>query len=486
MATANFEDVVPKASHHATPTCVAPSADDDLIRGGSALVGGPVGTHARLGSGWWSPLRVLVALTAVGFLVGEWQRLPCMINGWGDGRYLAMCYSDIPPLYALRGFADGVFPYIDPATPTDQVLEYPVLTGLFIALAAWLTPAAANNATLWFFNVNSVMLFACLVVAVLATALTVRRRPWDAAMVALAPGVILCATINWDLLAVCLLALALLAWSRSRPGLAGVLIGLAAAAKFYPILILWPLLWLCIRAWRISAFARCAVGALAAWLVVNVPFMLINFDGWSRFYSFSSDRGEDFGSVWFVLTNAGRGVAASGLNRWASVAFAVLAIAVAALILLARRRPRVAQVAFLTVAAFLLTNKVYSPQYVIWLIPLAALARPRWRDFLIWQACELAYFAGIWLYLAQMDGDKGIPVGWYSAAIMVHLVGTAWLAGMIVRDVLRPQCDPVRSDGEPADGDDPGGGVLDRSPDVVSGGSGAGHPHSTRSSGRHG
>ena len=34
---------------------------------------------------------------------------------------------------------------------------------------------------------------------------------------------------------------------------------------------------------------------------------------------------------------------------------------------------------FLIVVAFTLTNKVYSPQYSLWLVPLAVMARPRWR-----------------------------------------------------------------------------------------------------------
>ena len=61
--------------------------------------------------------------------------------------------------------------------------------------------------------------------------------------------------------------------------------------------------------------------------------------------------------------------------------------------------PRLAQLGFLVVAGFLLVNKVYSPQYVLWLLPLAVLARPRWRDQLVWQAGEVAYFARVWWYL---------------------------------------------------------------------------------------
>ena len=39
-----------------------------------------------------------------------------------------------------------------------------------------------------FYDWNVILLFVCLLVTVVATALTVRRRPWDAAMVALAPA----------------------------------------------------------------------------------------------------------------------------------------------------------------------------------------------------------------------------------------------------------------------------------------------------------
>ena len=40
--------------------------------------------------------------------------------------------------------------------------------------------------------------------------------------------------------------------------------------------------------------------------------------------------------------------------------------------------------------AFLLTTKVWSPQYSLWLVPLIALARPRWRLALVWQFTEIA------------------------------------------------------------------------------------------------
>jgi hypothetical protein len=102
---------------------------------------------------------------------------------------------------------------------------------------------------------------------------------------------------------------------------------------------------------------------------------------------------------------------------------------------------------------------------VLWLIPLAALARPKWRDFLVWQTCEVIYFLGIWLYLAYTgSGDKhqGLPTEGYQLVILIHILGTLYLCAVVVRDVLLPERDVVRRDGS----DDPTGGVLDRAPDV--------------------
>jgi uncharacterized membrane protein len=190
--------------------------------------------------------------------------------------------------------------------------------------------------------------------------------------------------------------------------------------------------------------------------------MLADLDGWARFYEFSRERGVDFGSPWFALSLMGIDLPAGILNGVAMGSFAVACGAVAWLALRAPRPPRLASLALLTVGAFVLTNKVYSPQYVLWVLPLAVLARPRWRDLLIWQGLEAAYFVGIWWYLVGYGTeDKGLADGWYVAAIAAHWVGTAWFMALVVRDVLRPEHDPVRSDGFAEDRDDPGGGVLD-------------------------
>ena len=139
------------------------------------------------------------------------------------------------------------------------------------------------------------------------------------------------------------------------------------------------------------------------------------------------------------------------------------------LTLAAPRRPRLPQLCFLVLAAFLMTNKVWSPQYVIWLVPLAVLARPRLWPYLLWQLAEVVYFCGIWGFLIfvyagegnQVAGYGGISTGWYFAVLAARFLTVALLAAYVVRDILRPERDVVRAAGH----DDPAGGVLDHAQD---------------------
>ena len=164
-----------------------------------------------------------------------------------------------------------------------------------------------------------------------------------------------------------------------------------------------PLLLLCLRAGRMREFTKTLAAGVIAWLAVNVPVMIVAPSGWARFYAFSKDRGADWGSIWYMFEHFSVPVLGnpqlSALNPLSAVFFAAACAAIAVLALAAPRRPRLPQLCFLVLAAFLMTNKVWSPQYVVWLVPLAVLARPRLWPYLLWQLAEVAYFFGIWGYL---------------------------------------------------------------------------------------
>ena len=384
-------------------------------------------------------------------------------------QFQAHCYTDIYPLYYGEGLSAGKVPYY------GHPVEYPVLIGGAMQLAAWVVRPISDPFTRGreFFDVTIVLLTLFAIAGVLATAyLAGRARRWTALGVALAPAVILGAFINWDLIAMGLVMLGMAAWAARRGALAGVLIGLAVATKFYPLLFFGPLLLLCVRAGRMREFWVTFGSAAAAWLAVNVPVMIAAPSGWARFYQLSETRSADWGSIWyFFQTEHWPGVGTTSVHALNTISALVLlagAAAIAVLTLAAPRRPRVAQVFFLVLAVFLLSNKVWSPQYVVWLAPLVVLARPRVGAYLLWQLAEVAYFFGIWAYLITfaVNGPSasqvgGISTGLYFAALLARFLTVLLLCGLVVRDILHPAGDVVRT----GEVDDPAGGVLAGAPD---------------------
>jgi len=434
------------------PTSVAlPSRDDPLVAAVSEPIGGPAGERVRRVSRWWTPLRIALAVACAVLALGVIADASCHSDGWAErdrDTWVQLCYSDVPFLYRERGLADGDMPY------RDAYLEYPVLTGAAMyatAVAARVVtgvtdPDAANLPLVEgvrFYEITAILMAVCALIVVISTGRTVRRRPWDAMLVAASPALLLSATINWDLLAVAFMALAILAWTRERPGLTGLLIGLGAAAKLYPVLLLGALLLVALRAPdRRDALGKAgsaAGAAVVSWVAVNLPVYLWAPDGWLAFWTFNRDRGAEFGSPWLAIDLLAPGLLPDRIDVLVVAAGLVLLVAIVALTGWAPEPPRLAQLAFLAVAAFVLVNKVWSPQYALWLLPLAVLARPRWRDILIWQAAEVVYFIAVWWYLGSAIGATG-----YAYAIIVHAAGLIYLMVLVARDILNPARDPVR------------------------------------------
>ena len=415
---------------------------------------------------------VLIAASVLAMVLAFAEKVPCRSGAWNyyTKQFQDACYTDIYPLYYNEGLANGQVPY------REHHVEYPVLIGGAMQAAAWLVRNV--DATIRgreFYDVTVVLLALCAVAAVLATAYAAGpERRWQALLVALSPALILNAFVNWDLIAMALTALGIAAWAARRTVWAGVLLGLGVATKFYPLVVLGALLLLCLRAGRLREFAKTLAAAALAWLAVNLPVMIVALPGWATFYVFSKDRGADWGSFWYMFEYFGLpklgDYQLSALNKMSAAALVVAFAAIILLALAAPRRPRLPQVCFLLLAAFLMTNKVWSPQYVVWLVPLAVLARPRLWPYALWQLAEVGYFFGIWGYLLfeyRIDGHsfagyQGISSGWYFTLLVARFLAVALLAAYVVRDILHPERDVVRAPGH----DDPAGGVLDQAPDA--------------------
>ncbi|MCU1596184.1 MAG: putative transrane protein, partial [Frankiales bacterium] len=548
-----------------TSTTVLPSTDDPVVAAAVEAIGGRPGRHARIGERRLaSPTAFLILLTLLTSLLGFLQKAPCRDGStWvHEHQYTRACYTDVVALYSAEGLSNGEAPYY------DHPVEYPVVIGGVMQLSAVLArgldtvaPDAAESRAVdavrkaqvaaaastddkaatarltaaigardykravargrHFYDVTWLLVTICALIVTVTTCRLAGRRPWDAALFALSPALLVHATTNWDLVAVALAGLAMLAWARRNPALAGVLLGLATATKLYPVLFLIPLLLLCFRARQVRAWALTALLTVLVAVGVTAPVYLtapsyaevsgtqvkvlsspwsnLGKDGISalaphhtvngvkatnatyRFIDLNKERGADWDSLYLqvqhlhtdkgalkgarngladLVTDAG--VPPTKLNRGVAILEVLGMLLLSGLVLLAPRRPRLPQVLFLTTVVFLLLNKVDSPQYVLWLVPLAALSHPRWRPFLAWQAAEIAVLASRFYFFVGNDKPgQGIAIGWFFAMVLLRDLLLLVFAGHVVRDIVRPDRDVVRRDGV----DDPAGGVLDGAPD---------------------
>lgn len=407
----------------------------------------------RTSQRFFTPARVLILLTTLAAVLAVLQKSFCRINGWGQPEvYFAGCYSDWTALYGGRGLAENALaPLAEGST-----FEYPVLAAVIAsltALAAQYLPSFGLDDTLLYFDVNFLCVVILWIVTVVVTAKSSGRRPWDAAMVAVAPGIILAGSINWDLWAVALMMLGLWLFGGGKPGWAGVMLGLGTAVKVFPMLALGALLILAVRSLRFAPLAWTLLGTVGAWLAVNVPLMIVNTEAWALFYTFSAERPPGWSSIWQVWNelmgdDGPLSVTGANLGLLSTGAFILCCALIFLLGVSVRHRPRVAQLALLIVAAFILCNKVYSPQFVVWLVPLVALALPNWRDFLIWQLAEVLHFFAIWGYLSSSSsGHENVhqmDTNIYVLAVLGHVAATLFIVSKVIYQMIRPETDPVR------------------------------------------
>lgn len=382
--------------------------------------------------------------------------------GWtGAEQYTTGCYSDAVPFWGLRGVAAGQVPYF------QARMEYPVLTGALIwiegLVARVVGGARADAAT--FLGVatlaNTILAFAILEMMRGAHAGLTRQYAW-----ALAPPLVLYLGHNWDLLAGTFAVAAMLAAARGGLVRATALAALGGAAKLFPVLML-PLLGLAAlfapgRPWRARGVAAAALVAVAvaAWGAVNVPVAALAFDNWREFYAFSSERAGTAASVWELMTQFGWWATdIPTRNGWSFVLF----VGGAATIVMVGWRRHGAHPWLLfppVLAWFLLTNKVYSPQFDLWLWPLLVLTGTRARPMALFLLGDIAaYFAEFWMFAGMEGASPSATQGDILAAAIVRGVAMLWLIHAAVRDPAprwSDQLRPAASSGSARAGGAPG------------------------------
>ena len=365
-------------------------------------------------------LGVVLACVLGSMAVGVAQKARCADGAWeGNEQYRYLCYSDIVPLVGTEQLAGGRLPFLDACRESENNCdEYPVLTMYLMRAAAWMGGIGYTG----FYFANALLLTGCAVaVAVSLWVLAGRRALWFA----LAPTLIVYGTMNWDLFAVALATGAFIAWVKDRDEWAGVLLGLGAAAKFYPALLVLPLFLQGMQDREPNRSVRILWWSAGTWIAVNLPFAISGPSAWMEFFRFNAERAPDWDSLWNIAADIWPATTLrTGVVNVASAAAFVTLTAVL-WVWKARREPGFHRwtLGFPILVAFLLTNKVYSPQYGLWLLPWFVLAVPSFWAFVLFQVADIAVFATRFRFFGDLAGEEwGWPQRWFQVAVLIRMV----------------------------------------------------------------
>jgi hypothetical protein len=335
------------------------------------------------------------------------------------------CYSDVIALHGDRYLGGGrPLPYLE-----DRI-EYPILLGL----ALWL-PSFAPGGALGHFTATYLLLAACLAASLLALARLPGAAPW---WLGATPALVYYAGLNWDLLPIALLVLALLAGARGRAGAAGALAGLGISAKLFPGVMVPPALGAGLAPGGRAAALRLAAALAITLLAVNVPVALAAPEGWSWFIRFNAGRGAE-NSIWDAL-HVPPGPLLEALSAGpllaASAASALAAARVARAGGDAGRAVRLG--AALALAVWIATNKIWSPQYALYGFLAGALAAAPAPLFAALTAASAVDFHLAFEVRARRWEPAFRDLLWHPSNVvrtLLWLALAAWIARALARHV---------------------------------------------------
>lgn len=329
---------------------------------------------------WPASRRLLLALLlgAIAMAAGFWLKWRLLLYPDPDAWYLHswghLAYTDLVALYLQQNLVSHPIPYV------QTKLEYPVLVGYSQYLAS-LAPGPRG----YFLAAGTGLAIAGLGSLWMLHRISPSARLW---VLAATPPIALYASLNWDLLAILFVLLALHLFQVRRDGWSGLALSLGVWTKLFPAVFL---LWMVSkrageRDWRGVALLVGVFGATSA--ALNLPVLLASREGWLYFFEFQGARPPDGGSLWAHTARLGWSVPSINQGSLLLSAASVLAVLVGAL----RGGRTVGEYGLGAVVVVILSSKITSPQYDLWVMPfLAMVSAPLWLVALF-SAVDLAYF----------------------------------------------------------------------------------------------
>ncbi|MAU83440.1 MAG: hypothetical protein CME34_16555 [Gordonia sp.] len=421
---------------------------------------------------WWS-YQVKIKCGGAPFLdEGRSSHWPV-----GDPDAVIPCYSDLMYLWIGRDINNHVFPFIHGGITPDGklfggVVEYPVLSGMLM----WLGAIGAHTDTEFF--QHSVWLLVPFGLAI--TVMLALMTRWWVLLWAATPPLVLYAFHNWELpvVATAVSAVAVMAWGstisprtgerrlsvRTAAILAAILLGIGFCLKLYPGFFVLPLA-IYVLTYGAGAgpggaaplrrkidwvgAAWVAVAATLTVIAIQLPFMVLGFEGWRAALSFQGQRKADVdtNSIWYWGLRHFTGGQNDTYNTLVGLLSPMLIVAAFALAVFLGWRVYQREgvypwigVSASMLAGFMLFHKVHSPQYTLWILPFFVLLQVRWPVIAAYLIADFILDTTIFRLFGIYT--SGSPMKWWvitgvNVGVWVHAVVLAYLIVAFVRAPLR-------------------------------------------------
>jgi hypothetical protein len=336
-------------------------------------------------------LAILIALMVfwIGAAHSAVSANECDGGAYRNLSFAELAYSDIAALHADRGCRPHQTPYV-----RDRV-EYPVL----LTFTMW-APSQLGSTGTGYFLLTATLLAISVIVMGLALFRIPGANPW---IMMASPALFVYGTLNWDLIALALLAVGLALIPRGTTAVpqsggipkvfywAMLFLSLAVWTKLFPVVGVWALLVVVLHQYGLKPAVGLGVLFALVSIVLNAPFAAMAFENWSYFFKFNGIRDIDPSLYTLAGLDPKRDVAIA--NKLSFLLLSLSALFVWGVVW----KKKLGQVGALTgflLIVWMFGNKVFSPQYWIWALFGYAIAGGRtWLGLLAGALATLEHFA---------------------------------------------------------------------------------------------
>ena len=323
-------------------------------------------------------------------------------------------YSDIFNEDRINPEAAKKIPYL------ESPIEYPVITGFFI-YAMWhlgrnlLGYAALTGVFLTLFAVIT----ATILYRLCDESNTDKKRIYM--FFIFAPSLVIFGIYNWDIIAVMLTALAIYSFYKSKYAWSALFLALGFSAKLFPIVLL-PIMLL---KTGIKNAVKMVIVFLAVFFILNGYFIANSFDVWKATYGFHAARGANIDSVWSLSS-----LSASTIN----IVSLILFLASYFILVYNHKKYDLITLGFASVLLFLIFNKIFSPQYILWLLPFFVLSQnTSKKTFYFLEAANMVVFFSTMLWLLASKEQVFLAIS------NISTIARSIILAYLVFEVLRPK-----------------------------------------------